>query len=372
MAADVRIPRRHGMWRPVLLVLSAAAFGPGVTAAQGDQNHGDNHGGGNGGGHHGGGKGHRVTGAVYTQTNEIPTNRIVAFDRLANGQLVERERVPTGGSGGREPQPACDVPPGGCPMLDTQGSVQVTKNGKLLFAVNAGSDTISSFRVTNHGLVLADQESTGSPVPGGRFPQSLTITKQHGHLLYVLNGNSNSIAGFRFSSRGQIQPIAGSERPVSKPAPVGFTPRQIGFDKTGRVVTVTLLAHQSIDTFILDRNGRPAAPMNSPSRWPLPFGFAYDQRNHMVLSEVTSDVPGTIGNTSTYDLNRRSGTLTPSDTKSSEGSAPCWVVITNSGRYTFVVNAGPGNRSIEKYRLFPSGQLGPLGPTPVVPNSQPV
>ena len=310
MSAHVRQPRRDSLRKLVLFGLTAAAFGPGAAAAQAGN------------------------GAVYTQTNEIPTNRIVAFDRLGNGQLQERERVPPGGSGGRQPQPACEVPPGGCPMLDTQGSVQVTDNGKLVFAVNAGSDTISSFRETKSGLQLVDQEPSG-----GDFPQSLTITEQHGHLLYVLNGNSNSIAGFRFSSHGQIEPIAGSVQTVSMPAPIGFTPRQIGFDRTGRVVTVTLLAHQAIDTFLLDKNGRPVERTTSPSMWPLPFGFEYDQRNHMVLSEVTSDAPGAVGHTTTYDLDRRSGTLTSIDTESSDGPAPCWVVITNDGRHTFVVNA---------------------------------
>ena len=342
MFANVHSSRRRRLLRVALSVLAVAAFGPGIAAAQAGN------------------------GAVYTQTNEIPTNRVVAFDRLGNGQLQERERVPTGGSGGRQPQPACEVPPGGCPMLDTQGSVQVTDDGKLLFAVNAGSDTISAFRVTKSGLELVDQEPSR-----GDFPQSLTITKQHGHLLYVLNGNSNSIAGFRFSSHGEIEAIPGSERTVSMPAPIGFTPRQIGFDRTGRVVAVTLLAHQAIDTFLLDRDGRPAERTTSPSMWPLPFGFEYDQRNHMVLSEVTSDAPGATGNTTTYDLNRRSGALTAIDTESSDGPAPCWVVVTNDGRHTFVVNAGPFDRSIAKYRLFPSGQLTPLGPTPVA-GPQPV
>jgi 6-phosphogluconolactonase len=339
MTADARSPRRISLWGFLLLILVAAAFGPGITTAQAED--GD-------------------VGAVYTQTNEIPTNRIIAFDRLANGQLEERERVPTGGSGGRQPQPACEVPPGGCPMLDTQGAVQVTDNGKLLFAVNAGSDTISSFRVTNDGLQLVDVVPSG-----GDFPQSLTVTQQHGGMLYVLNGNSNSIAGFRFSSQGEIEPIAGSVREVSMAAPVGFTPRQIGFDRTGRVVTVTLIAFQKIDTFILDGDGRPAARTTSPSRWPLPFGFEYDNRNNMVLSEVSTLVVGAPGNTTTYDLDRRSGALTSIDTESSQGPAPCWVVITNDGRHTFVVNAGPApfDRSIAKYGLFPNGELTPLGPT---------
>jgi 6-phosphogluconolactonase (cycloisomerase 2 family) len=233
--------------------------------------------------------------------------------------------------------------------------VALTKNGRLVFAVNAGSNTISSFRETSHGLQFVDQEPSN-----GAFPHSLTI---HGNVLYVLNANSNSIAGFRFSPHGAIAPIPGSVRPVSAAAPPPVTPRQIGFDRTGRVLVVSLLGPGLIDTFLVDRHGTAGAAMPHPSTTPLPFGFAFDQRNHLVMSQVTDLAAN--GDTATYNVDVRTGNLTPIDTKSSEGRAPCWVVITNDGHYTFVVNTGGGEpATIARYRLSESGFLNFLGLTP--------
>ena len=123
----------------------------------------------------------------------------------------------------------------------------------------------------------------------------------------------------------------------------------------------------SIDTFLVDKNDRPGTAMPHAPTTPLPFGFEFDQRNHLVMSQVTA-LPG-VGNTATYDLDTRTGNLTPIDTKTSGGQAPCWVVITNSGRYVFVVNTGGGAPStIARYGLAPSGFLTVLGLTP--PNGE--
>ena len=339
------------------LAFAALALGPGASAASA----------GAGG----------VVGAAYSETNGVPNNAVIAYDRLANGQLVQREVVPTGGMGGLAPQPGCE-PPGGCPILDTQGEVVVTDNGKLVFAVNAGDNTISAFRETNQGLELVDVQGSN-----GEFPNSLTV---HKHVLYVLNSNAhntgvNSIAGFRFTSKGELTPIPNSVRTLSSPqSPPGLAPRQIGFDRTGRVLAVTLLVSfappappnpSSIDTFLLDKNDRPGLAIpNAPSR-PLPFGFEFDQHNNLVMSQVTAPPElGLPGTTATYDLNTRTGDLEEIETETSGGVAPCWVVITNSGRHTFVVNTGggpPGPQfasTIARYSLFPNGFLTFLGLTP--------
>src|SRR5690242_7258283 len=127
-----------------------------------------------------------VVGAMYAETNNGGANQLLAFDRYSDGHLKLRQAVNTGGKGGLQPEPGCD-PPGGCPLLDAQGEVQVTNDGKLVFAVNAGSNTISSFTAGKKSVKLADQVPSG-----GVFPNSITI---HGNVLYVLNTNSKNIAG---------------------------------------------------------------------------------------------------------------------------------------------------------------------------------
>jgi 6-phosphogluconolactonase len=308
-----------------------------------------------------------AVGAVYSETNGVPNNEVIVYDRRANGRLKQREVVETGGAGGLAPQPGC-APPGGCPMLDTQGEVIV--KGRLVFVVNAGSDTISVFRETSRGLKLRDEIRSR-----GDFPNSITV---HGRILYVLNSHSDSIAGFRFTRRGKIRFLRGSVEALSQPADPalvggGLTPRQIGFDNTGRVLVVSLLSPLpgSIDTFKLNARKRPRSAKPHPPTTPLPFGFAFDNNNNLVMSQVSAPPElGMNGSTATYDLNTRNGNLTPIETESANGVAPCWVVVTHDGRYTFVVNTGggpPGPQfaaTIAGYRLSNGGALTFLGLTP--------
>ena len=100
----------------------------------------------------------RGNGAVYVQTNTAPNNYVMVFNRNHNGTLTAAGQVATGGVG----KPAGN-PPLGIPFLDTAGSVTLSHNGRFLFVVNAGDNTVSSFRVGPHGLQLADVEpSLGS------------------------------------------------------------------------------------------------------------------------------------------------------------------------------------------------------------------
>ena len=94
--------------------------------------------------------------------------------RASDGTLSGPVSYPTGGTG-----------TGG--GLGSQGAIIL--DGDDLYAVNAGSNSITRFSVHRSGL---EWEAT---VPsGGTMPISLTV---HGHLLYVLNGGApTNITGF--------------------------------------------------------------------------------------------------------------------------------------------------------------------------------
>ncbi len=89
----------------------------------------------------------------------------------------------------------------------------------LVFAANAGSDTISVFSVTDDGLSLVEEQDTG-----GERPTSLTL---HSGVLYVLNSGGTltgaglclagmpSITGFTVAENGELGPIADSTRELS-------------------------------------------------------------------------------------------------------------------------------------------------------------
>ena len=296
----------------------------------------------------------RSSGAVYTQTNTAPINEVVVFHRAPNGTVTERNRVPTGGVG------ATVTPPFGFPILDSQGGVELTENGRLLFVVNAGSNTISSFRVgPRGGVTLADRESSGGNLP-------VSVDSHHG-VLYVLNELSGTIVGLRYDSRGRLTPIPGSTESLSAPGASGVA-GQVGFDRTGRIVTVTLRIPSTIDTFVLGPDDTPGPARSNPSNAPTPFGFAYDPRNTLIVSNAgvvgnppnPADPAQFVGSGSSYRLGA-SGMLRALDNEPSNGRATCWVVITGNGKYAFMTNTL--SSSVSRFRID-GGNLTLLGTTP--------
>ena len=315
-----------------------------------------------------------AAGAVYTQTNstndqnEPAPNYLVKFKRRANGKLYGRKLVATGGTGSTQ---AVGCGPG-CKILDSSGAVDVTKNGRLIFVVNAGSGDVSSFRETKSGPKLVDRESTG-----GQLPES--VTAKNG-LVYVLNVNSRNITGFRYTSNGQMTPIAGSTEglgpagggPLGAMAPPAA--RQIGFDNTGNVLIVSDLLENVLDVFALGSDDTPGAPTTHPAQFPLPFGFAFDPQNRIVTSELgplTMDGHSTVnGHASSYGL--AGTTVTDINTVDSGGRLPCWVAITPNGKYAYVVNTdageGTGGPSVARYAIGSNGALTSLGAPTAAPD----
>ena len=303
----------------------------------------------------------RAVGRVYTETNGT-SNAVLIFNRYANGSLKQIGSESTGGAGGFQNQPGC-TPPGGCPFLDTQNEVVITPAGTLVFAVNAGSNTITSFRATHKGLKRVSVVSSD-----GVFPNSLTL---HGNLLYALNSNSLTITGFRFNALGTLTHITGSTQSLVGGA-IPTLPRQIGFDNSGRVLMVTLLANMAgpppaggtkdtIDTFPVNAAGVAGKGTAHNSTGKFPFAFAFDSRNQAVVAQVNelSPTPGTAQRYTAAGSPIGSGVTT-------KQFAPCWVVVTGSGRYVFIVNTGggaPGGATIAEYKVLKGGALKLLGTT---------
>jgi 6-phosphogluconolactonase len=221
----------------------------------------------------------------------------------------------------------------------------------LLFAVNAGSDTVSSFRVTRGGLQLVDQEASGGDLP--------ISVDSHNGLLYVLNELSGNIAGLTYNSKGQMTPLAGSRESLSTPGPDGVS-TQIAFNPRGTVLTVTQRFQDRIDTFVLGADGTPGPAIANASNAPTPFGFAYDRRGRLISSNAGPRFTFE-GSGSSYRLTR-SGTLAPIDNEASDAFATCWVVVTRNGKYSFMSNTGSG--TVSRFRLANDGGLTLLGTTP--------
>jgi 6-phosphogluconolactonase len=298
-----------------------------------------------------------VVGAMYSETNADPGNELLVFDRYSNGKLKLRQSLSTGGNGGQQPEPGCDPPDHRCPLLDAQDEVVTSDDGKWVFAVNAGTNTIATFDVRKRKV-----KRVGVTDSKGVFPNSIAVHKK---LLYVLNTNSKNIAGFKISSKGKLTPIAGSVQSLTdEKAPLS---RQIGFDNTGKVLFVSLLTEGGFDSFQVDSNGVAGPATLRPSASPEPFAFAFDPRNNMMSTEVVNDMDfNQFSNGSSYDVGS-DGSLTAISTVPTQGYAACWVVITKNGKRVFMVNTGgpsPYGATVTTFANSTSGKLTFLSVTP--------
>ena len=274
-------------------------------------------------------------GAVYVLTNQVE-NAVAVFDRGAQGTLTPAGEFPTGGAG--DPVP----PGGGGPAPDplgSQGALILGRGNQLLFAVNAGSNQISVLRIRGSALDLVDVADSG-----GTRPISLTL---HENLLYVLNaGGTPNITGFSVGDDGTLTALADSTQPLIGGA--AADPAQIGFSSDGSLLVVTEKAGNRLDTYIIDENGLPSAPIDNPSNGMTPFGFAFNNAGTLIVSEAFGGAPNqsTLSSYAALEdgvLNVISGSVPDLQT------AACWVVTTNNGKLAFASNTGSGN--VSSYRV---------------------
>jgi 6-phosphogluconolactonase len=270
-------------------------------------------------------------GAVYTLTNSAAGNAVAVFDRAGDGTLTPAGTVPTGGVGTGA-------------GLGSQNALVLNEDGKLLLAVNAGSNTISAFSVEKRGLM-----PLGAPVPsGGTQPISLTVEHE---IVYVLNaGSPENITGFRIGKTG-LTPIPGSTRPLSG---AGVGPAEVQFSPNGKLLVVTEKGTNSIDTYVVGHDGLTTGPNSQASAAATPYGFAFGGKGRLIVSDAVGGAPVASG-LSSYDVSKSGvlGAVTPflGDTQ----TAACWVVVTKNGRFAYTTNTG--SASVSSYRIGHDGSL---------------
>lgn len=259
--------------------------------------------------------GEGTAGAVYTMTNAVVGNEVVMYSRTANGSLTDVDSFSTGGLG-----------TGG--GLGNQGGLVLSQDHRWLFAVNAGSDEVSIFRLEKDGLQLLDVVNSG-----GSQPVSLTSYKD---LLYVLNaGGAGNIAGFRVTPEGNLMFIFGSTQPLSQSGGTGAA--QISFDPRGDVLVVTEKSTNRILTYTVDEHGVASGPAIHSSQGSVPFGFAFGLRGQFFVSEAQGG-PGGTSAVSSYQLSPGGSIAVLSPSVPTTQMAACWVVVTNNGRFAITSN----------------------------------
>lgn len=285
---------------------------------------------------------------VFVQTDNLAGNTIVAYDRAADGSLHQAGTFATGGNGGALSGAVVD-------FLASQGSLAYDRDAGLLYAVNAGSDTLTMFTV--HGDRLTRRQVIGT---GGTFPVSVAV---RGAVLYVLNArDGGSVQGF-LRIGGTLVRIPAWHRllgldPTAAPEFTN-TPGQVAFTPDGRNLIVTTKANGSnIDVFAVNAfGGLSAQPVVNADPGQVPFAVSFDAGRHLVVSEAANAV-------ATFTINN-DGTLSLVDREQTGQAATCWIVRDGSNFYAS--NAGSANLS--GYHDAGTGTLTALGTTSTDPGT---
>ena len=275
-------------------------------------------------------------GAVYAMTNAAGSNEIIAFSREDDGLLTRLNSYETGGSGTGE----AVVDP-----LASQGSLILSQSGCFLLAVNAGSNSISSFRVADNGaLTLADVEPSG-----GVRPNSLCVLDG---LLYATNvgdptnGIASNVTGFCMDQCGCLTRISGSTNPLSTP---DAQPSCIVFSPDASQLVVSELNTNRLSVFEVQSDGTLAGPTVNSSNGAGPFGSVFLSTGILLVSEAG---PNAL---SSYITEEDNILAVISGSVPNGQSATCWVASSRSEHFAFTSNAGSG--TITTYRVDNDGML---------------
>ncbi len=285
-------------------------------------------------------------GAVFIMTNAADRNEVISYKRAADGSLQEAHKFCTGGRGSG----------GNNDPLESQGSLTLSQDRTLLFAVNAGSGDVSVFRVHGADLWLADRQLSQGSEPNA--------VAQHGDLVYVLNtGGSSNVVGFRVSQDGKLHPIPNSLSFLSTNSSGAAS---LAFSPNGQFLLVTERETNSIDVFSVQKNGTLSPIVTNPSAGPGVFALAFAPNGAAIAVETGPTGGQNASAISSYAVNSNGTLTTISASVPTLGAATCWNAVTPNGKWVYTSNAGTSN--ISGFSIGSNGALTALPGTVVGTN----
>ena len=307
----------------------------------------------------------QISAAADAPSEPDRVNQVAAYSRGEDGVLSLLGVYDTGGVGE-------NIRNSGANPLASQDPLIVSKDRRFVFAVNAGSESISSFTINDdYSLTPADLNVSTMGSSGAQNPVSLT---QYEDILYVVNsGNfvdengdeltelpqdrnrvNASIIGFRIGDDGSLTEIEGSEV-----VGYGANAGSIEFSDTGTDLYITERRTNDIVHIRLD-DGVPVLydtgevrTTRIPSITEQPFGtdlYPVEGGSILLVSEGNNGAPG-LGALSSYRI-EGNGALTGISLSSGVEGDPlvtdhtfgCWVefVETPFGDFAYVSNTPDG------------------------------
>lgn len=333
-------------------------------------------------------------GAVFFGSNAESGNIVTAFARNSDGSLTKVGAYSTGGTGSGSFEENAN----GMLVGDNNGAIDPQHPNiapKFVFVTNAGSSTISVFRIEKNSLKLVDQVSSGGQKP-------ISIAVRDG-IMYVLNsgefenrlfiynglqpigttencttGQLPSITGFRVDPQGHLTEIAGSTRLLSNIAYSGCAQVSITPDGTGVIVSqrdagkpATGFAKGNFEIFPLRTDGTTADPKPAIPSGNGPFGFTWADDHTLIATEQNGGFVNTLGGeTSSYSWDGATASLTGNGpTSKTHTTDPCWIAVTgksSSGPQVAYVSGFEG--TLSSFAVGADGRLTELHPQATAPD----
>jgi len=281
--------------------------------------------------------------SVFVMTNDNAKNEILTYQRSFNGQFILADRAATGGRGsGGETDP-----------LQSQGSLTISGDHTLLFAVNAASGSVSSFHILDGIPVLVDKEPSD-----GAFPIAVT---EHNDTVYVLNaGGSGAIVAFKADGFGRLHEIQNSSAFLTG---TNSGASSISVSPNGKWLIVIEKASNSIDVFPIHGDGTLGTVVANKSVTAGVFATVFTPGGQLIVSENQPSSGTDTSSISSYTINAN-GTLTAiSQSIPTFGNGNCWNAITPNGKWVFVDNSATS--SVAGFSISSAGALSPIADTVV-------
>jgi 6-phosphogluconolactonase (cycloisomerase 2 family) len=290
-------------------------------------------------------------GTIYIESNQTAPNEnsVLAF-RYRGGALrpLNVREYSTGGVGSH------DLSNHG--VLDAEQQVVTNADHTLLFAPNAGSDTVAVFRIAKDGAL---SPAKGSPFPSlGKAPASVGVS---GDELFVANKAQDGVrrlkttpasyATFRIAADGHLTPIGS---PVE--APAGASPTQTYIPPHTGHLMISTEESGPFRAFTIGGDGRltqaPGSPLELDARvfpggkrtrrprvWPQ--GLVAHPKQPLIYAGVAN-----IRRLVVYRYDA-SGRLSFVSSQLNRGTyLPCWTQVNREGTRLYTGNAGSQNISV--------------------------
>jgi len=272
---------------------------------------------------------------LFVMTNAATRNEVIAFRQSADGHFYEAGRYDTHGRGSG----------GITDPLQSQGSLTLSRDHTLLFAANAGSGTVSVFRVFRSSLSLVDQIPSGGSEP-------LSIA-QFENTVYVLNSaGSGSIVAFRLRADGHLQQIENSTTFLTASNSGGSS---LSISPSGKILAVTERVPNNIDTFQINPDGTLASIVINKSSAPGVFDAAFAPDGSLIVSETGPTGGVDASAISSYTIQANGELAAVSQSVPTFGQANCWNAIAPNGKWAYVSNAG--SSTISGFSIGQGGTL---------------